>query len=76
MTVPHPIIVRLAERRRVLGISQRSMARSLSVSVATFSNWEQGRHEPHLAMLTDWAALLNLSLGLADRQEQARKAAA
>jgi DNA-binding XRE family transcriptional regulator len=59
---PHPIIAYLVARRRELGIPQWSMAIALSVSTPAFASWEQGRHEPHLALLTSWSALLGLRL--------------
>jgi DNA-binding transcriptional regulator YiaG len=37
---------RLATARRVLGLSQRKMARKLGVDPATLMGWEAGRHQP------------------------------
>ena len=38
---------RLATTRRMLGLSQRKMARKLGVDPATLTGWEAGRHQPN-----------------------------
>ncbi len=70
---PHPIVARLAARRRVRRIPQTVMARRLRVSKATFANWEQGRHEPHLHLLTAWAELLGMRLDVVAEQAPAHQ---
>lgn len=65
MPTPHPLIAVLVGKRREQGVPQWVLAEWLSVSLATFSNWEQGRHEPHLDRLVDWAGLLGLRLQVA-----------
>jgi DNA-binding XRE family transcriptional regulator len=37
---------RLATARKVLGLSQRKMAKKMAVDPATIQDWEAGRHRP------------------------------
>jgi len=48
----------LKSAREAAGISQEQLARKIDVAVYTVSKWEQGAHEPPLAMIRKAAEAL------------------
>ena len=47
---------RLAETRRLAGLTTRQMAQAVGSSQATISNWENGKGEPTISQFVLWAA--------------------
>lgn len=52
----------LEARRKKRGLTQPEMAQSLGCSLATYREWEQGRHWPSAFWLPQIAALLRCSI--------------
>lgn len=46
---------RLAETRRLAGLTTRQMANAVGSSQATISNWENGKGEPSVSQFALWA---------------------
>ena len=53
----------LKAEREAKGLTQEQLARKLDVAVYTVSKWEQGSHEPPLAMVRKVAAALGTTAG-------------
>jgi transcriptional regulator with XRE-family HTH domain len=57
--------VRLAKRRRVLGLSQQEFAMRVAASIAAVRTWEQGRgksHSPNVHTALRIARVLNMTV--------------
>lgn len=52
----------IKERRKALGITQRELADTLSISDKTVSRWESGNQIPDAILLPDLAEALNISI--------------
>ena len=52
----------VSERRRALGLTQRSLAERLSVSDKAVSKWERGQSMPDVALLVPLAGALGVSV--------------
>lgn len=65
---PNAIGDRLRELREARKLTQRAMAKDLSVAPSTISNWEKGRRQPSISELKRIAEYLNVSLSDFDVQ--------
>ena len=52
----------ITERRKVLGLTQQSLAEKLNISFQAVSKWENGTSYPDVTLLPQLAAALNLSI--------------
>ena len=52
----------LRQRRRAANLSQKDLGDKLNVVQATIANWEKGRNEPSIAMLTKLADIFDCTL--------------
>lgn len=62
MIHPEQLGSRIAERRRVLGLTQGQVAVHMGVSPQAVSKWERGLACPDLVFLDDLAELLDIGL--------------
>ena len=62
MIHPEQLGARIAERRRVLGLTQGQVALRMGVSPQAVSKWERGLACPDLVFLDELAELLNVGL--------------
>ena len=62
MIHPEQLGSRIAERRRVLGLTQGQVAVHMGVSPQAVSNWERGLACPDLVFLDDLAELLDIGI--------------
>ena len=62
MIHPEQLGSRIAERRRVLGLTQGQVAVRMGVSPQAVSNWERGLACPDLVFLDDLAELLDIGI--------------
>ena len=62
MIHPEQLGIRIAERRRVLGLTQGQVAIHMGVSPQAVSKWERGLACPDLVFLDDLAELLDIGL--------------
>ena len=62
MIHPEQLGTRIAERRRVLGLTQGQVAIHMGVSPQAVSKWERGLACPDLVFLDDLAELLDIGL--------------
>ena len=62
MIHPEQLGIRIAARRRALGLTQGQVAACMGVSPQAVSKWERGLACPDLVFLDDLAALLNIGL--------------
>ena len=52
----------LKAARKESGLTQKQVARALSVVESCYANWEQGRTEPNVEMLRKLGDIFNVSL--------------
>ena len=52
----------LKEARKLCGFTQKKVAEKLAVVESCYANWEQGRTEPNIDMLRNYAQFLMLNL--------------
>ena len=62
MIHPEQLGSRIAERRRVLGLTQGQVAVHMGVSPQAVSKWERGLACPDLVFLDDLAELLDIGI--------------
>ena len=62
MIHPEQLGTRIAERRRVLGLTQGQVAIHMGVSPQAVSKWERGLACPDLVFLDDLAEFLDIGL--------------
>ena len=55
-------MIRLLELRTEKELSQRTLAKLLSVSQGTYNNWENGRTQPSIEQLIQLAQLFSVSV--------------
>jgi DNA-binding XRE family transcriptional regulator len=61
------LMVRLAERRRALGLTQVEAARRLHVSVSALGRLERGEADPRLSTLARYVAIVGGTVQLDER---------
>ena len=56
------IIPELATRRKLLGLSYRTLADRMGVEVSSLFNWETGKHPPRVDLFFVWCEALGLAV--------------
>ncbi|WP_251547975.1 helix-turn-helix domain-containing protein [Pumilibacter intestinalis] len=51
---------KLARARKTMGLTQKEMAKKLTIPQSTYANWEQGRREPPLYYIYNIVLILEI----------------
>ncbi|MEU8278193.1 helix-turn-helix domain-containing protein [Microbispora bryophytorum] len=68
MSATHPLVVKLRQRRRQLGLTQTELEKRLGVQQDRMSEWERGHSYPVLPNLARYASGLGLRVAVVDPQ--------
>lgn len=64
MTSVHPVVRTLSNRRRALGLSQRTVSLTANIHPNSLLDWERGHYEPRMRAFIRWAEALGYNVVL------------
>ena len=67
MTATTPIVRKLVEKRKALGLLQADVAGMMESDANLLSRWERGARQPGAPNLDKWARALGVDFALVDR---------
>ena len=67
MTATTPIVRKLVEKRKALGLLQADVAGMMESDANLLSRWERGDRQPFTRNLEKWAHALGFELALVER---------